>query len=385
MRIGEIRRTGGMNLKRITRAGRIPTIALLLACLIIALFIPAEFASGSQTTDGSTAGNQTAGAGEVTLLALQVFTDTSAADVGRVFALHDETFAYRLTPKGASCPMPAGSGGSGYDFTITGTDEAEIGPIHFTKAGVYTYEIRHVTEPRPGYEYDQTVYTVEVLVESGLTATVIAANQNGDKVSAILYEHSYNEDEEVLPTDPSVTVDPPVVKTVAGNPSKPSTFTFRLTPGNPSNPMPGGAVNGVKTVKITGSGWADFGVWPYTKAGTYYYTVSEDNTGESNYIYDTTVFTIIDTVTAENGQLVAARVILNNANKQVTSLSFINTYTGGSPSSPGGKPGGNPGTGPKTGDETNATLYAVLFCAAGLVALMSLGYLLISGRRKGAK
>jgi pilin isopeptide linkage protein len=372
--------------------------ALLLALLmssLIPIFFGLAMASGSHT----------AVAGDVTLSVRQAFTDSGKDGMLRTtssYGFADDTFHYRLTPKRTTYPMPTGSALSNYDFTITGSGEVSIGPIGFTSAGVYTYDIVHVTDSKPGYQYDLTIYTLEVLVDSSLAAVVIATKQNGEKAPDILFEHSYDADEGLLPSDPSVMVDPPVVKTVSGNPEKGAAFTFRLTPGNPANPMPAGSVGGVKTVTVTGSGQTDFGTWSYTAKGTYYYAISEDNTGESNYTYDTTVYMIIDTVTEENGQLVVARVVLNNANKQVTSLSFINTYTGGGPTPsptpsgnpsatpttrPSGNPGGGaspsarPGAGPKTGDESNAALYAVLFCAAGVAALLSVGYLIFDRRR----
>ena len=386
----------GISTKRIIRVGMV--FALLLACLMGGMLIPKAFAAEK---------------GEVMLTVVQAISGVSLPP--------EAIFSYRLTAKSASNPMPTGSGASGYLFDIAGTGEARIGPIRFAKAGLYTYEIHHVTDPRPGYVYDQTVYKLEILVESDLTATVIASKEDGSKAADIQYQHSYN----YGPSDPGNMVDPPIVKTVSGNPSVASAFTFHLVPGNPSNPMPAGSVNGVKTVQVTGSGWTEFGTWAYTKEGTYYYTVSEVNTGTGDYVFDATVYTITDTVKAVDGQLVVNRVVMNNANKQVTSLSFINTYTGdnkvtpppsGKPGGPtptpppSGKPGGTTpppsgglggggsggggsggggsggsgggsGAGPKTGDESQTTLYTVLFCIAGITALISVEYLLADRRR----
>jgi pilin isopeptide linkage protein len=184
-------------------------------------------------------------------------------------------------------------------------------------------------------------------------------------------------------------VDPPVVKTVSGDPAKASTFTFRLTADKPTNPMPAGSKDGVKDLQITGSGKGEFGTWSYTAEGTYYYTVSEVNTGEKGYTYDTTVYTITDAVKAVDGQLVVTRVVTNGANKQVTSLSFINTYTSGDGgnsdnggnSNGGGKPGSD---GPKMGDDTNFTLYIILFGLGGLLVIRTMVYLIVCRKRKKA-
>jgi len=271
--------------------------------------------------------------------------------------------------------MPAGSGPDGYAFTVTGTANMGIGPIAFRQAGQYTYGISHITPPASGYTYDREVYTLEIYVESNLTVTVIAYKQGGSKAADISYEHA---GPGLLPSDPRTMADPPVVKTVSGSPAKPGVFTFRLMAGDPSNPMPAGSENGVKTLQITGSGQGEFGTWSYTAQGTYYYTVSEMNTGLSGYTYDTAAYTITDTVKAVDGQLAVARVVTNGANKKVTSLSFINTYTPGGGPKP---PGNQPENGPKTGDESQTALYIALFCAAGIVLLGSMIYLLVSRRR----
>jgi len=267
--------------------------------------------------------------GEVAFTVQQVFTNTGLSEPP------NKTFSYKLIPKLPTNPMPAGSNANGYEFNITGTGSRQIN-INFTEMGIYTYEIRHVTSPQTGYNYDQKVYTIEIYVTNTLTGTVVVYN-NDVKVQKIEYNHTYR----LLPSNPAVMTDPSVVKTVAGSPPASSTFTFRLTAENLSNPMPAGSVNGVKNIYITGSNRANFGTWSYTEEGTYYYTITEINTG-GNYRYDNTVYTITDSVKAVDNQLVVTRIVTNNANAPVSSLSFINTYTGG------GQPPTQPPTPPPT-------------------------------------
>ena len=180
-----------------------------------------------------------------------------------------------------------------------------------------------------------------------------------------LYEYG----DPAMPKSSAVITDPPVMKTVFGNPSQSSAFIFKLEAQNPGNPMPYGSAGGVKTIQISGSGQSDFGTWSYFSVGTYFYTISEVNTGEKGYIYDTTVYTITDTVEVEGGQLVFSRIITNEMNKHVTSLDFINTY----------KPGME---GPKTGDSTN-TVYDMIQFALGVgLTAGAIGYLIV-GEKKG--
>ena len=376
--------------RTIINGGRVFALALLLLSLA-GVFFPRE-AVGAEP-------------GKVTLTVNQ-----SVSTEGLSAAASTETFSYRLAPMQASNPMPDGGGPGGYEFTITGTGNKDVGPIAFTHEGKYSYEISPAGGARPGYTCDEKVYTVEVYVDSKLKAAVVVYGDAGLKAESIDYAYFHD----LRPTDPSLMVDPPVVKTVSGTPPRDSVFTFKLTAGDPSNPMPAGSVNGVKTLHITGSGSDDFGTWSYTEEGVYFYTVSEVNTRESGYVYDTAVYTITDTVRAEGNRLTLDRVVTNSANRQVTSLSYINTWAkaggigggGGSGNGGGnggasgnggggnnnggsgsnGGNGGNPGLlgkyGPKTGDESNATMYIIIISVAGLSAMGSATWLLAGGRCK---
>jgi len=345
--------------KMILQGGKILAAGVLLACLM-GLLVPAAYAAQP---------------GEVTLTVKQVLTHTGA--------LPDAAFRYQLRPKLASNPMPKGSGADGYPLSIAGTGSAQVGPIAFTQAGRYDYELTHIASPQPGFTCGQKVYRLEIYVKRGLDVTVVVYKEDGSKASEITYEHSFLP----RPSDPNAMADLPVVNTVSGNPAQDSVFTFRLAAKNPSDPMPAGSADGVKTLQITGSGRGSFGTWSYTAEGAYYYTVSEVNSGVSGYTYDNTVYTITDTVKAVDGQLAVTRVVTNGAHKQVGSLSFINTYTSAADNGTGGSGGtggdGKPGKpGPVTGDESQVTLYIALFCAAGIAALGSIAWLLANRRRR---
>ena len=289
------------------RIGKILATALLLAGIMGLLFGMTAFAAET---------------GNVALTVRQAFGDAGAS-------APNDTFDYRLAPKLASNPMPAGSGSGGYTFAVTGTDEIEIGPIDFAQPGVYTYELGCITPAAAGYTLDRQVYRIDVHVKNNLTTAVVVYKNDGAKASDIYFGHLYT----IKPSDPALMADPSVVKTVSGDPAVASTFVFQLKAENSSNPMPQGSQNGVKTISIAGSGWGEFGTWSYTREGTYYYTVSELMTNIPGYTYDTAVYTITDTVKAVDGQLVLSRIVTNSANRQVTSFTYLNTYRGqGGPS-----------------------------------------------------
>jgi sortase B len=100
-------------------------------------------------------------------------------------------FSYLLSARSPGAPLPKGASGTSWPFGITGTGEAAVGPIAFTSAGHYVYELRAVTDARPGYSYDTRRYTIEVFVDSGLGTVIAAYSEVGIKVPALAFTHGY--------------------------------------------------------------------------------------------------------------------------------------------------------------------------------------------------
>jgi len=293
----------------------------------------------------------------------------------------NSTFTYRLIPVDTqpANPMPPGSSSiTGYTFDLTGDNATtSIGPIDYTEAGEYRYEIYQVVDlEKPGYEYDERVFILAVHVMTDpstgqVDVTLIIWNKDQTKATEIVFNNAYG----YTPTDPNVMPDYPVVKSVMNNPSTPAQFTFKLEAANASNPMPAGSNNGVKTVTITGSGSANFGKWSYTQPGTYYYYVTEviPYPAATGYTYDTAKYKITDIVTDAGGSLLLSRVVTNASNTGVNSYTFINKYKTSEPTPP---------VGPPTGDGMNPTLYATLFTISGALAVGAAIYLIFGGKRK---
>ena len=314
------------------------------------------------------------------LTVTQTFENLSATRI-------DNTFTYQLKPEQPSYPVPLDGTGSDldeYSFTISGNDSITIEFNGFTQPGIYRYHLSQlVASGRPGYSYDEQVYTIDAYVNSSLSVNLIALNAAGDKVLLVKFANRYS----LNPTDPNLMIDPLIVKTVTGNPATASTFYFTLQAADSSYPMPEGSSNGKKTIQVTGSGQAEFGCWSYSQAGVYTYTIIEENSGVKGYSYDQSSYTITDTVTEANGELVLTRVVTNNSYKQVSSCSFINNYTADNSSKQtnpdNSKPGGNtnkPKPGPNTGDNLNIRLlFTLLFTGLVLTTTASI-YLLKVGR-----
>ncbi len=337
----------GVRCKRIELS--IHTLCLLVAFLLAILFPFATLAAPDSVVASFSIG--------------QLFEVNSSAQGVNTVA------SYTLAPLNAANPMPTGSANGRYSFTIEGSRTDNVAPITFTNTGTYQYEIRaDSSNAAVGYTYDTRIYTVDVRVgrpNEDLVAEMIFHLSDGSKTGSLSFSHSYTPQA----SDPSLMVDPPVKKTVSGSPTTASTFTFRLTAGDIGNPMPTGSLNGVKTISILGSGEEDFGVWQYTREGTYFYTVTEVNAG-AQYTYDSTVYTITDVVSDVGGRLTVSRTVTNDSLKQVQSCDYINRYNASGT------------TGPKTGDDSKRELYVVLICAGAVIAIGCILFLIPHGRQR---
>ena len=158
-------------------------IGLTLACLISTLLALEVYAVST---------------GKVTLTIEQIITDNITS------MPPNETFVYRLASKTPDAPMPYGISSADYAFTITGTDEKQIGPISFNTPGIFIYELSCTTNSSSAYIIDQRVYIIEVHVTNDLqTATIVYIN-SGTKIPEIYFEHVYQS----LPSNPSFPNDP---------------------------------------------------------------------------------------------------------------------------------------------------------------------------------
>lgn len=128
--------------------------------------------------------------GLLSLLSLTAYAaEPAMLTVRQVCAQADAAFSYRLVPQSPSCPLPPGSGPEGYVFAITGTDAINVGPIRFTQAGVYAYELRPVQSCACALE----TYALKIYVEPNLETTVVAVKPDGAKAVDIQFAHSCGE------------------------------------------------------------------------------------------------------------------------------------------------------------------------------------------------
>ncbi|MCL2287088.1 MAG: hypothetical protein FWC32_12095 [Firmicutes bacterium] len=166
------------------------------------------------------------------------------------------TFTYLLTPKnGNDFPMPYGSSPEGYMFTITEAAEIQLEPIIFDTPGIFTYELRCITDARPGFTVDGTVYTIQIYVTDDLQVTTTVYINPGIKMPNISFTHIYNgipgpfppgedlpEPEEEIAWHPPSTSEPDVIinentpiTTPPGKPDEPYAPEPPTEPGVPDN------------------------------------------------------------------------------------------------------------------------------------------------------
>ena len=151
----------------------------------------------------------------------------------------DDTFRYRLRPLQANNPMPAGSTAAGYTFMIAGNNEVTLGPVNFTKQGLYQYELYQVIETaKINYTYDRQVYTIQVHVDSALNVIVIVLNANGAKAANIEFYNSYTENY-IPPTTPGPTAPPTTPEPTLPPPTPPPTTPGPTPPPTPPPTTPG--------------------------------------------------------------------------------------------------------------------------------------------------
>jgi len=155
------------------RGGILIASCLAFVCVVSAQLIPAAAAQTEQ----------------VTLTVGQVIAAEGAA------VPPEGTFTYRLTPKSANAPMPAGSGAAGYTFSITGTGEAVIGPMDMTWAQVSSYELACITGAKDGYTVDTEVFTIDVYAVNDQPAITIIQMSDGTKTPGLSFTQHYAEPE----------------------------------------------------------------------------------------------------------------------------------------------------------------------------------------------
>ena len=108
----------------------------------------------------------------------------------------NQTFRYELLREEQDAPMPDESDGDRYVFDMKGSEKNEVGPITYTRAGIWHYTLKQsVQKEEKGYDYDKQTYEISVYVENltdgGLGVQMIVVNKEGNKVDEIRFKNGY--------------------------------------------------------------------------------------------------------------------------------------------------------------------------------------------------
>ncbi len=220
-------------------------------------------------------------------------------------------------------------------MTAAGTKAfSGFGAISYDAAGTYKYLVTETGGTTAGVTYDKSAYLVSVVVTdiNGQLNAASSVQQVRDAtgatmtptaVDAATFNNSYKA------TAGSLAV-PTVTKTISGAvPGSPTTFSFSMNGNEGTEPMPDGAQVGSTIQKtISGAGTADFGTINYTKAGTYVYTIVENNETAAHpaYTYDSSVYTLTVTVEDKDAALSATSKVTQDG-ADANAITFDNTYT----------------------------------------------------------
>lgn len=361
-----------------------------VACMLVLAAMP-SVTFGTPGSSGRLDSNQ------VLIPVEQIFTIAPGVE-------RDARFSYELRAVGGADaqgqsvghsvgfhPLPEEAVSNPYVFSLSGSEVRDIGPLTFLRAGTYVYELRNTDVFAERLLLDSRIYTLVIEVRNslggGLDADISsifvreALDAPSVKLPAadIVFEKGY---EGTLEIPSLATI--PVVKTVQGNPARTYDFTFRLEAAG-DYPMPDGATGRTFDLSLAGGGRVYFPSWMHSSVGTFSYTVREIPSNNSDYVFDTSVYTITDVVSREGNVFSVDRLIATEDNREVTTLSFINTYVGSDIEVQASPPGGGgtttgPIAGPKTGDYIDPLALIITTGASMIIALFALGLIYLDRR-----
>ncbi len=210
-------------------------------------------------------------------------------------------------------PMPIAAA----QTTNSASGSFRFGALTFTEAGIYTYRIREVNDGKAGYTYDGTVYDVTVTVvdqDGSLKAEVSVSDSAGSPTNNVIFNNKYK------PKPASYRLEGQ--KWLQGGAIRAGQFSFTLYD------YQAGQTEDIKTVQNDGDGKFAFDL-SFAAAGTYYYMVREEDTGETGVTYDGNRYTAAIRVT-DNGegalQVTGVDVTKQATGESVDRITFTNTY-----------------------------------------------------------
>ena len=233
---------------------------------------------------------------KATIEATKDFADWGKAD----------SFTFKLAAVTEDAPMPASD-------TATATKDATLasfGEIEYEKAGTYKYTITEVNDGADGVTYDTKAHEVIVTVSKSSDATnKLTADVKYDGGDSLTITNTYASTKATLQAEKDFA-----------DWGKADSFTFKLAAVTKDAPMPASdTATATKDAAL-----ASFGEIEYEKAGTYEYTITEQNDGVDGVSYDTTAHSVTVTVTKANDATNKLTAVVKYDGKD--KLAIKNTY-----------------------------------------------------------
>ncbi len=183
----------------------------------------------------------------------------------------------------------------------------------YDEVGSKYYVITETKGNLGGMSYDETVYTVEVIVDADNNGALVAhatIKANGVVADNIVFTNIY----EATPT----TVDIVGKKMLSGRDLNDGEFEFRLADANGVT---------LETVTHNEKGEFEFGTLNFDAAGVYKYTVTELKGDVIGVAYDDSVYTVTVTVTDNGIGALHAKVEYHKGNLSAGEIVFANSYS----------------------------------------------------------
>ena len=206
------------------------------------------------------------------------------------------------------------------------TGSIDFDTLTFKTAGTYYYTLKEIIgeeSPTTGWTYDENEYEIEIAVTDNFVTAELEATvkingkdptvdtDSGKILLSITNVYRAN------PTFAKINVKKSV-EDLSGSADKDTVFVFTLSADDETAPMPD---SGETTVSIKDGEIASFEI-PYTKVGSYTYTIQETAGDGAGWIYDTAEYSFEVVVTDVSGNLVAA---INEEGNETT-LTVVNKY-----------------------------------------------------------
>ena len=182
--------------------------------------------------------------------------------------------------------------------------------IKFDKAGTYKYTLVETNDGQAGFSYDTAKHAVVIEVTDNYEKAQLVAKVtiDGKEVSEVEFVNTYKAED----TSTKINLEK-VLSGIDQNLAKEFEFVLSDKDGE------------IQTVKIKGSGKAEFDEIKFEKVGEYTYTVKEVKGNAKGYTYDESEYTVTINVSDEDAKL-KAEISYQKDGAEADAIIFKNSY-----------------------------------------------------------